>query len=221
MTYVGSWNAATNTPCITTGSASSTNKGQYYIVSVAGTTNVDGNSTWNVGDQIVSNGSTWQRIPNSYDVTSVNGQTGAVSITAATLNLATVATSGSYADLTNTPPNPAQASISCNIQGNPIITQDVSYMFSRSCNMPMNFLSSPVFATLASGTSATVGIFKYPVSNPSTGTQIGSVVINTSGQSTFSSTAAVTWNIGDRMVYRFTTTNIAVMSITLAGTWTS
>ncbi len=59
--YVGTWNASTNTPSITTGSASSSNSGYFYIVSVAGTTTVDGTSTWNVGDIIQSSGALWQR----------------------------------------------------------------------------------------------------------------------------------------------------------------
>jgi len=57
--YKGTWNATTNTPSITDGSASSSNNGWFYIVSVAGTTSVDGLSEWNPGDIIYSNGSSW------------------------------------------------------------------------------------------------------------------------------------------------------------------
>jgi hypothetical protein len=60
--YKGTWNAATNTPAITTGSATSSNKGYYYKTSIAGSTTVDGISTWAVGDWIISNGTTWDRI---------------------------------------------------------------------------------------------------------------------------------------------------------------
>ena len=45
--------------------------------------------------------------PPPYPVTSVNGETGEVSITALSLGLSDVATSGSYEDLTNTPSIPA------------------------------------------------------------------------------------------------------------------
>jgi hypothetical protein len=75
--YKGTWNATTNTPSITTGSAPGKN-GWYYVVSVAGTTTVDGISSWAVGDQIISNGTVWQKIPNVNAVTSVNTYTGAV-----------------------------------------------------------------------------------------------------------------------------------------------
>lgn len=60
--YKGVWNAATNVPAIITGSATSVNKGYYYKTSVAGSTTVDGTSTWSVGDWIISNGTTWDRI---------------------------------------------------------------------------------------------------------------------------------------------------------------
>jgi hypothetical protein len=74
--YQGTWNAATNTPTIPAASAG--NNGWYYNVSVAGTTNINGINSWAVGDQIISNGTVWQKIPNAQAVTSVNTYTGAV-----------------------------------------------------------------------------------------------------------------------------------------------
>jgi hypothetical protein len=59
VNYQGTWNAATNTPTIT--SSVGTN-GYYYVVSVAGSTNINGISTWAVGDWIIFNGSVWQKI---------------------------------------------------------------------------------------------------------------------------------------------------------------
>lgn len=59
--FVANWDASTNTPSITSGSASSANQGYFYIVTTAGTTTVDGVSTWNVGDIIQSSGSQWVR----------------------------------------------------------------------------------------------------------------------------------------------------------------
>jgi hypothetical protein len=59
VNYRGTWNAATNTPTIT--SSVGTN-GYYYVVSVAGSTNINGISTWTVGDWIIFNGSVWQKI---------------------------------------------------------------------------------------------------------------------------------------------------------------
>lgn len=61
LQYQGPWNASTNTPTIP--AASTSNKGQYYVVAVAGSTVIDGENTWNLGDQLISNGTTWDRIP--------------------------------------------------------------------------------------------------------------------------------------------------------------
>lgn len=75
--YSGAWNATTNTPTIT--SSSGTN-GQFYIVSVAGSTTIDGVSSWAANDQIRFNGTVWEKIPNTNAVTSVAGKTGAVTL---------------------------------------------------------------------------------------------------------------------------------------------
>ena len=82
LSYQGSWNASTNTPTLT--SSVGTN-GYYYIVSVAGTTNLNGVTDWQVGDWAIFNGSTWQKIDQTNLVSSVNGQTGVVSIAYADL----------------------------------------------------------------------------------------------------------------------------------------
>ena len=75
--YSGTWNATTNTPTITNGSGTN---GQFYIISVAGSTTIDGVSSWADGDQIRFNGTVWQKIPNTNAITSVAGKTGAVTL---------------------------------------------------------------------------------------------------------------------------------------------
>ena len=82
LSYQGSWNALTNTPTLT--SSVGTN-GNYYIVSVAGTTTLNGISDWLIGDWAIFNGSVWQKIDQTNTVTSVNGQVGAVSLAYADL----------------------------------------------------------------------------------------------------------------------------------------
>lgn len=77
VTYVGLWNADTNTPTLGD-SGSGGVQGDYYRVSVAGTTNIDGVSDWGVGDWILHNGTAWDKVDNSETVTSVNAQTGDV-----------------------------------------------------------------------------------------------------------------------------------------------
>src|SRR4029077_985183 len=86
--YQGTWNAATNTPTIPTAAVG--NKGWYYSVSVAGTTNINGINSWAVGDQIISNGTVWQKIVNVSAVSSVNAKTGAVVINQTDVGLSNV-----------------------------------------------------------------------------------------------------------------------------------
>ena len=82
--YQGTWNAATNTPALASGTGT---KGYEYKVSVAGTTAIDGNSQWNVGDYIVFDGTTWDKIDGlSSEVLSVAGRTGAVTLTTADIS---------------------------------------------------------------------------------------------------------------------------------------
>ena len=78
LNYQGTWNASTNTPTLT---SSVGTKGYYYVVNVAGSTNLNGITDWQVGDWAVYNGSAWQKIDNTDLVTSVNGYTGAVNLT--------------------------------------------------------------------------------------------------------------------------------------------
>ena len=78
LNYQGTWNATTNTPTLT---SSVGTKGYYYVVSVAGTTNLNGITDWQIGDWAVYNGTAWQKIDNTDAVTSVNGYTGTVVLT--------------------------------------------------------------------------------------------------------------------------------------------
>jgi hypothetical protein len=75
VSYQGSWNASTNTPTLTSSVGS---KGYYYVVSTAGSTNLNGITDWLVGDWAIFNGSVWQKIDNTDQVASVNGYTGVV-----------------------------------------------------------------------------------------------------------------------------------------------
>ena len=58
LNYKGTWDASTNTPTLV---SSVGTKGDYYVVSVAGNTNLDGTTLWGVGDMAVFNGSIWQK----------------------------------------------------------------------------------------------------------------------------------------------------------------
>ena len=75
LNYAGTWNASTNTPTLASGVGT---KNTYYVVSFAGSTNLDGITDWQVGDWAIFNGTVWQKIDQTNTVSSVNGQVGAV-----------------------------------------------------------------------------------------------------------------------------------------------
>ena len=66
LVFQGTWNASTNTPTLSSGSGTT---GHFYIVSVAGSTNLDGITDWEVGDWAVfiEQGASdqWEKIDNS------------------------------------------------------------------------------------------------------------------------------------------------------------
>ena len=101
VTYQGTWNAATNIPALESGVGT---KGYYYIVTVAGNTNLDGITSWNVGDWAIFNGTTWNKVDNTDAVISVNGYTGAVELTYADVDAVpdfrTITINGTGYDLT-------------------------------------------------------------------------------------------------------------------------
>jgi hypothetical protein len=90
VNYEGTWNASTNTPTLV---SSVGTKGDYYVVSVTGSTNLNGITTWTQGDWAIFNGTAWEKVDNTDLVTSVAGRTGAVTLTTADVSgLGTIAT---------------------------------------------------------------------------------------------------------------------------------
>jgi hypothetical protein len=83
VTYKGTWDANANSPAL---ASSVGTQGDYYVVNVAGTTNLNGITDWQIGDWAIFNGSVWQKVDNTDAVTSVNGQVGTVVLTAANVN---------------------------------------------------------------------------------------------------------------------------------------
>ena len=99
LSYQGTWNASTNTPTL----ASSTGtKNYYYVVATAGSTNLDGITDWQIGDWLLFNGSVWQKIDTTDQVTSVAGKTGAVILNNVDISgFASIAASGTTTTLTS------------------------------------------------------------------------------------------------------------------------
>jgi hypothetical protein len=107
VNYEGTWNASTNTPTLV---SSVGTKGDYYVVSTTGTTNLNGVTTWTQGDWAIFNGSAWEKVDNTDLVTSVAGRTGAITLsntdisglgTMSTQNANSVAITGGTATLTS------------------------------------------------------------------------------------------------------------------------
>lgn len=73
LEHKGSWNASANQPHLQSGQGQ---KNSYYIVSVAGSTNLDGTSDWGTKDWVVFNGTTWEKIDNSEESQIVNSLSG-------------------------------------------------------------------------------------------------------------------------------------------------
>ena len=69
LNYKGTWDATANSPAL---ASSVGTKGDYYVVSVAGSTTLNGISNWGIGDWAVFNGSVWQRVEGGADVNAVN-----------------------------------------------------------------------------------------------------------------------------------------------------
>lgn len=83
LDYQGTWNASTNTPTLASGVGTN---GYYYVVSVDGSTNLDGITDWKAGDWAIFNGTAWQKIDQSWavagandNITSMTGITGGIS----------------------------------------------------------------------------------------------------------------------------------------------
>ncbi len=105
--YVGTWNATTNSPALA--NTDTGVEGFLYQVNVAGSVDFGaGSISFSVGDKVANNGSIWEKWDMTDAVTSVNGDTGAVTLTTSDIaegsNLYyTDARVLAYADETQTP----------------------------------------------------------------------------------------------------------------------
>jgi len=101
LNYKGTWDATANTPTLT---SSVGTKGDYYVVSVAGSTALNGISNWGIGDWAVFNGSVWQRVEGGADVNAVNLTASGTSVLSGkvTAQTLTIGLGGQTAVATNT-----------------------------------------------------------------------------------------------------------------------
>jgi len=88
LNYKGTWDANANSPAL---ASSVGTKGDYYVVSTAGSTNLNGISNWGVGDLATFNGSVWQRVEGGADLNGVNLSVSGTSTLAGNLNFSSTA----------------------------------------------------------------------------------------------------------------------------------
>jgi collagen type VII alpha len=189
LSYQGLWNASTNTPTLTSSVGVG---GTYYVVSVSGSTNLDGVTDWVVGDWAIFNGTTWQKIDQTNLVTSVNGQTGAVVLTAANVGALATATSsdasivvtqvGTNIDLTVSNTSPASVVVEQvrNTTGATLTKGTAVYISGATGQIPT---VSKALATSDATSAQTLGLITADIANNSNGfvTIIGLVAnLNTS-----------------------------------------
>jgi hypothetical protein len=190
--YAGTWNAATNTPTLTSGVGV---KNTYYIVSTAGTTNLDGISSWNVGDWAIFNGTTWQKILGGETETFANiTVTGLTGYMYANGNSAvTASTTIPVARVTGAVPNTTYVLAGTNLTGGGALTGNVTI------NNPYNGTVTNVATGtgLTGGPITSTGTISIANTTVTAGTYgsngaVSQVVINAQGQVTSASNVGIT-----------------------------
>jgi len=175
LTYQGLWNASTNTPTLTSSVGVS---GTYYVVSVSGSTNLNGVTDWVVGDWAIFNGSTWQKIDQTNLVTSVNGQTGTVVLGASDVGALASATSsdgsivvsqvGTNVDLTVSNTSPASVLVEQvrNTTGATLTKGTAVYISGATGQIPT---VSKALATSDATSAQTLGLITADIANNANG----------------------------------------------------
>jgi hypothetical protein len=125
LNYKGTWDASTNNPTLT---SSVGTKGDYYVVSVAGSTNLNGETLWGVGDWAVFNGSIWQKVDGgdtgNFATLTVTGLTGYMYANGS--NAVTASTTIPVANVTGAVPNTVNVLAGTGMTGGGALTGNVT-----------------------------------------------------------------------------------------------
>jgi hypothetical protein len=198
LNYKGTWNATTNTPTIT---SSVGVKGDYYQVSVAGSTAINGISNWGVGDVIAFNGVVWQRIEGGADLNGVNlsvsGTTTLSGLTASTAlalnagkDVVSVTNTGTDNNVLSTSPNITTPRIITSINdtnGNELIGVTATASAVNEITVANAATgNNPVIS--ATGTDTNIGITITPKGTGNTVLTSGNLVVSNGAGIDFSAT---------------------------------
>ncbi len=185
IAYQGTWDAATNDPALASGVGVA---GHFYIVSVAGSTDLDGITNWTVGDLAIFSGTVWQKIDNTDQVNSVFGRIGNViaangdytasqvtnvpydGVTAVTVQNAI----NQLADFINAAEQKLTAYVT-NVDTVPLVRGDVVYISGASGNRPSVMRAANTGESTSSKTFGVVSDASIGVNNPGYVTCVGVV----------------------------------------------
>ena len=207
LTYQSTWDANSNSPFL---QSSVGTKGFYYIVSVAGNTNLNGITSWKVNDWAVFDGSVWEKIDNqTVAVTSVNGQTGVVVLGASDVGAT---------------PNTTYVIASTGLSGGGRLTANVT--LTNAGVTAFNTRTGNVTLSSADVTTAlgfTPGTGNGSVTNVSTGTGLTGGPITTTGTISLNNTSVTAGTYGNATINGVFTVDAqgrlsSASNVTISGT---
>lgn len=194
--YRGTWDAATNNPTLTSGVGT---KGDYYVVSVSGNTNLDGITDWVAGDWAIFNGTVWQKVDNTETVYVSNvatgtGLTGGPITTTGTISIAnTTVTAATYGNASEV------AQVTVNAQGqltgasNVGITIPVANVTGAVSNTVNVLAGSGLTGGGALTANVTLSLANTTVSagNYGSATEVGTFTVDSAGRLTAASNVTI------------------------------
>ena len=180
LVFQGTWNATTNTPTLSSGSGTT---GHFYIVSVAGSTDLDGITDWKVGDWavFVEQGASdqWEKVDNS-SVLDGNGTGGKITKWAGSGNSVTLTDSVMTELSSKIGIGTANPTTTLDVNGNAIFLGNVivgSNAVQNGANSGLKVTSTNTSQTVLSINNTTTRNYEFAVGGTASGIGSGSFYI--------------------------------------------